>query len=111
MSKARVTNVQTPGAEATQQEPAENDGTTDQLSTETEQPTIAPDVQALVAAEVARQMALSRPAPAAVAAAPLPSQAEALEMVRKDPKRRSVLSADGWVTHPEPVVNTPFAKG
>lgn len=110
MSKARVTNVQTPGADATQQEPENPDTTTDALSTEPGQQSLPPDLQAIVDASVARALQAQRGTPTPVAAAPLPTQAEALEQVRNDPKRRSVLSQDGWVTHPEPVVNTPFHK-
>lgn len=105
MSKARVINVQTPGAEATQQEPAETEGTTEQA------PALAPDLQAIVDASVARALQAQRGTPTPVAAAPLPTQGEALAAVKADPKRRSILSQDGYVVHPEPVVNTPFAKG
>lgn len=101
MSKApHVQNVQTPG-----------EATEDETLSEGEQPAVAPDIMALVQAEVARQMAQRNSNPTLVAPEPLPTQEEALEMVRKDPKRRSVLSVDGWVTHPEPVVTAPFAKG
>ncbi len=91
MSKApRVQNVQTPGVDADKDEVIEG-----------EQPALAPDLQALVAREVAKALnkqTAAMPEPAA----PLPTQAEALKMVKADPKHRSVLSVDGWVTYTAP---------
>ena len=101
MPKAdRVQNVQTPGVEAVD---------LDETATgEADQPTLAPDLQALVAREVAKalgQQKAAMPEPAK----PLPTQAEALAMVKADPKCRSVLSVDGWVTVTPPTT-APFAK-
>lgn len=111
MPKAdRVQNVQTPGAQPTEEQDT-GAGTAAELSTEApDQPAVAPDIAALVAAEVAKALAAQRPASMPEAAAPLPTQKEALATVLADPKRRSVLSVDGWVTHPEPVGAAPFAK-
>lgn len=108
MSKApRVQNVQLPGAEQPVDEPQEA-GTASELVAEMPAPAVAPDIAALVAAEVAR--ALSKKASAAATKAkPVPTQEEAIAMVKADPKHRSVLSVDGWVVGEAPV-STPFAK-
>lgn len=100
----RVQNVQTPGVDQTQaDDTASQADTAAELSTEQPAaPAVAPDIAALVAAEVARQMAQKTQAPAVVKAAPLPTQEEALKKVLADPKRRSVLSVDGWVTATAP---------
>lgn len=97
---ARAQTVQTPGAEG----PDDEQGTgrdTAQASIG-EQPTLAPDIQAMVQMEVARTLARERASRAAAQAGPtgaeLPTQAEALDQVKKDPNHRSVLSKDGWVT-------------
>lgn len=64
------------------------------------------DVAALVAQEVAKQMARNEAARLRAKANPagekLPTQAEALAKVMADPKHRSVLSDEGWVTFQAP---------
>jgi len=104
---SRVTNVQTPGAEA----PAGQDDTQDTTSTdagpqaENTGDELPPDVQAIVDARVAAAVKADRRLRGAVVktASGLPTQAEALAQVNADPKRRSVLSEDGWVVTSKPL--------
>jgi len=108
-STPRVQTVQTPGVapQVAEGEAAENLGDTAEASVD--QPAMAPDIAAIVQAEVARILKVQADARAqAVAnpagAAPLPTQAETLAQVNADPKRRSVLSKDGWVVTSKPLV-------
>jgi hypothetical protein len=61
---------------------------------------LPPDLQAVVDAMVRRALAAERARNGPTASASqekLPTQAEAMEMLEKDPTRRSVLSVDGYV--------------
>lgn len=79
----RVQAVQTPGV---QSEPADE--------------ALAPDLQAVVDAEVARKLKALRDADAkAQGNGSLPTQEEALAAVMADKTHRSVLSRNGWVTY------------
>ena len=117
MAKApRVQNIQTPGVDqADAADTADTDESLDggaaaELSTaEPEGPALAPDLEALVAREVAKALSKNKVATARAKPAELPTQEAALEQVNADPKRRAVLSKDGWVTASEPT-QAPFAK-
>lgn len=110
----RAQNVQIPGAESTQAAGESTDETqaagTDAGVTEGAEDTLGnqalpPDIAALVQMEVAKVLArqqASRAEPQA-AAAELPTQAEALAQCNSDPKRRSVLSKEGWVVTSKPL--------
>lgn len=98
---ARAQNVQIPGAETPQDaadKPEEEQGTTAALP---------PDMQALVQMEVAKVLARQQAsrAEAVASAKDLPTQEEALAQVNGDPKRRSILSKDGWVVTSRPIVH------
>lgn len=108
-STPRVQTVQTPGVapQVAEGETAENLGDTAEASVD--QPAVAPDIAAMVQAEVARILKVQADARAQAMAnpagsTPLPTQAEALAQVNADPKRRSVLSKDGWVVTSKPLV-------
>jgi len=96
MARKNSTNsqpIQTPGVETPKADaPAQAD---------TGAP-LAPDIQALVAAEVAKALNKAKPS-AKGQRAPLPSHDEALAQVKADPKHRSVLSTEGWVVYSAPV--------
>lgn len=105
---ARAQNVQIPGAETG----PTSDEAQDTGQAEQPQEAAAPaaqlpgDVQALVQMEVARILAMQQASRAQVKAQDreLPTAAEALKQVNADPKRRSVLSKDGWVVTNKPIV-------
>jgi len=112
----RVQNIQTPGVDqADAADTADTDESLDggaaaELSTaEPEGPALAPDLEALVAREVAKALRQNTAAVAKAQPVELPTQEEALATVKADPKHRSVLSKDGWVTYSEPT-QAPFAK-
>lgn len=94
MARKNPTNaqpIQTPGVETPQPDaPAESGAP------------LAPDIQALVAAEVAKALKQAKPT-AKGPRVPLPSHDEALAQVKADPKHRSVLSTEGWVVYTAPV--------
>ncbi len=107
----RAQNVQIPGAETTQTpegtEETQGDGS-DAGVAGTAEPaaTLPPDLQALVQMEVARTLAranASKTEPQAPAVE-LPTQEEALAQANADPKRRAVLSKDGYVVTSKPIV-------
>lgn len=108
----RAQNVQIPGAETAQ--PEGNHQAEGQAGEQAQTEGVAPaaalpaDVQALVQMEVARILARQQASrnQAKAEEKELPTQAEALAKVNADPKRRSVLSKDGWV-----VTNKPIAQG
>lgn len=94
----RVQNVEVPGA------------------VEAEAPevqSLPPDVQAMVDAAVAHALKQDRRSRMLQAEANthLPSHDEALSQVNSDPKRRSVLSKEGWVVTNKPVVKGRDSEG
>ena len=104
-SSTKTPTIQTPGMEP-------SGGTGDGLEdpgqdAKTENPNALPsDVAALVAEEVDRRLARMEAARLRAQANPageeLPTQEEAMAKVMADPKHRSVLSKDGWVTFQAP---------
>lgn len=112
----RAQNVQIPGAETTQTpegtEETQGDGSDAGVADTAQDVTnpesgLPPDIQALVQMEVARVLARQQASRAEVQTvqANLPTQEEALAKCNADPKRRSVLSKDGWVVTSKPLVN------
>lgn len=111
MAKSTPTKIQTPGVEPLQAEepqgeqPSVNDDPPPALDDGDELP---PDVQRLIDNRVAAALKAERRSQAEARRNPatgrndLPTQAEALERVKADPKHRAVLSRDGWVTYQAP---------
>ncbi len=98
---SRGQTVQTPGAEA-----GEDTGETQNPEGGGEpQATITPEMQAIIDAQVAAgvKAELRRRGAPVEQNSHLPTQAEALKQVNADPKRRAVLSRDGWVTTSKPL--------
>lgn len=105
MSKlSRGQPVQTPGVESTTTDPEQTQSDTVAAGDD-----LPPDVQRLIDQRVAKALGDERRARnkaqtnPATGKADLPSQEEALAQVNKDPKRRAVLSREGWVTASSPV--------
>lgn len=109
---SRFTSIQTPGAE-----PVENPESEAEQGDEEQGSDLPPDMQATIDRAIARGIAaglaqaraqqVSRDDPSK----PLPTQEEALEMVKRN-GGRSVLSRDGMVCAPPPAkVSNPDADG
>lgn len=104
-SSTKTQPIQTPGMETPPADDPEAGGADPETGAEPSE-AIPSDVAALVAKEVAKQMARNEAARMRAMANPagekLPTQAEALEKVKADPKHRAILSDEGWVTFQTP---------